>query len=92
MDTSIGSQRIDEDKKSLDGGAKTVSSNWKYHYLDSNQVDLFAVLRLKQKDFKLDNIEFRHRTDSSKHIISLILGQYFAKKLKAQKVWWNGKP
>lgn len=86
MDTGV-------DRQSLDGDAESeaVSNNWKLRYLDSNQVDLFAVLRLKQEDFELGDVEFRHRTDSSKHIISLILGQYFAKELKAQKVWRNGK-
>ena len=92
MDTGIDTQRIDGDAESLDGGAEAVSSNWKHRYLDSNQVDLSAVLRLEQEDFELADIEFRHRTDSSKHIISLILGRYFAKELKAQKVWRNGKP
>ena len=50
------------------------------------------MLNLEQKDFELANIEFRYCTDSSKHIISLILSRYFIKKLKAQKVWRNGKP
>lgn len=44
------------------------------------------MLRLKQKDFELSNIKFKHYTDNFKHIISLILSQYFAKKLKTQKV------
>lgn len=87
MDTGVDRQSLDRDAES-----EVVPSNWKLRYLDSNQVDLSAVLRLKQEDFKLGNVEFRHRTDSSKHIISLILGRYFAKKLKAQKIWRNGKP
>ena len=83
IDTGIDTQRIDGDAESLDRGIKAVFNNWKYRYLDSDQVDISAVLKLEQKDFEFTNIEFRHCTDSSKYIISLILGQYFAIKLKA---------
>ena len=92
MDTGINTQRIDKDVESFDGVAKAVFSNWKYRYLDSNQVDLSAMLRLEEEDFELVDIEFRHCIDSFKYIISLILGQYFTKELKVQKVWCNGKP
>lgn len=82
MNISINRQSLDKNTKSLKGGAKVVSSNWKLHYLDLNQVDLSAILRLKQEDFKLNNVEFKYQTDSSKYLISLILSQYFVKKLK----------
>lgn len=87
MDTGV-------DRKGFDGDTKNeaISSNLKLCYLDFNQVDLFALLRLKQEDFQLNNVEFRHYIDSSKYILSLIFAQYFAKKLKAQKFWRNSKP
>ena len=91
IDTGINTQRIDGNAESLDKGIEAVFSNWKHRYLDSNQVDLSVMLRLEQEDFEFTNIEFRYLTDSSKYIIFLIFGQYFAKKLKAQKVWCNGK-
>ena len=49
------------------------------------------MLRLKQEDFELANIELKHCTESFKYIISSILDQYFAKKLKVQKVYCNSK-
>lgn len=65
---------IGVDKQNLDGNAesKKVSNNWKLQYLDSNQVDLSGVLKLKKEDFKLGHIEFKHCTDSFKRIIFLI--------------------
>ena len=47
MDTDIDPKRLNGVAKSFDGDTKAVSSNWKYHYLDSNQVDLSALLRLE---------------------------------------------
>lgn len=45
MNTSKNIQHINEDAKSFHRDAKAVSSNLKYDYLDSNQVDLSAMLR-----------------------------------------------
>ena len=50
------------------------------------------MLRLEQEDFELADIKLKHHTNSSKYIISLIFGRYFAKELKVQKVWHNDKP
>ena len=47
MDTDIDTKHIDGDVESFDGGAEVVSSNGKHRYLDLNQVDLSALLRLE---------------------------------------------
>ena len=44
------------DTQSLDGDIEAVHSNWKLRYLDSNQVDFFAILRLEQNDFKFGDM------------------------------------
>lgn len=92
MDTGIDKQSLDGDVKSFDKDVEAVLSNWKLCYLDSNQVDLFVVLILEKEDFELSNIEFKYCIDSFKHIILLILGQYFAKKLNVRKIRHNDKP
>ena len=85
MDTGVDKQSLDKDLKSLDKSVEVIPSNWKFYYLNSNQVDLSAMLRLKQEDFNLGNIKFTYYTASSKHIIFLLFSRYFAKELKVQK-------
>lgn len=92
INTSIDTQFIKNNVKSFNKSAKVVFRNWKYYYLNLNQVNLFVILRLKQKDFKLTNIKFKYYKNNFKHIISLFFGKYFAKKSKTQKVWHNNKP
>ncbi len=65
---------------------------WQNQYLSSSVIDRTAVNALHADDFHLLSADIWHRREAVRHMISGVLGRYFAKAMCKQKVEIDGIP
>ena len=81
------------DFPSSSGASKDNSSDldsWHKQYLSASLIDRAAVNKLSAKDFILSDADRLHRTAAIRHTMSEVLGRYFAKAMRNQKIELDG--
>ncbi len=63
---------------------------WQNQYLSSSLIDRTAVNALHADDFHLSSADIRHKGKAVRYMVSGVLGRYFAKAMRKQKVEIDG--